>query len=515
VHGLTADDFLVYEDDSPVEVVNFYYAADGRWMGDTRSDAERRVDAIAPGAGATAIPESQRLHLILYVDNYHIHPLNRNRAFSRLRQFVKRTMKPGDEAMVATYDRSLHMRQPFTDSADRIGFTLLEVEEVTGYGAQRERDRQTAVQKIYESRNLHQALWEAKQFADVAQQAAVESLRGMREMISSLGGLPGRKMLVHVSDGLPMVPGQDLYQAVQQHFVDISALGEAVSRDLSRDYLNLVTAANTAGVSLYTIDSGGLRTKTGMSAENPTVNSAVAVSSAVDSVRARNLQDTLLMLADRTGGQAIINTNDIEEGLARFALDIDNYYSLGYRAPVRDEPGRYHRIEVELVDKRRGWHLRHREGYRDRPIGEQIADATNAHLVHGYESNPLGVEIELGAQQPSDDEGMVDVEIIVHVPMSELVFLPRPGFHEAQVRFYFGATDPEGATAELAEIPFELRIPDESIERARQDRLSRSIGATMRPGPHRVVVAVRDEIGQERSVVGRYVSVERPRRPRG
>ena len=38
-------------------------------------------------------------------------------------------------------------------------------------------------------------------------------------------------------------------------------------------------------------------------------------------------------MADRTGGQAIYNTNDVTAGLARVARDFDNYYSLGYRAP--------------------------------------------------------------------------------------------------------------------------------------------------------------------------------------
>ena len=41
-----------------------------------------------------------------------------------------------------------------------------------------------------------------------------------------------------------MVPGQDLYQAIQQRFADISSLGEAFSRDMSMDYTRLIGHAN-------------------------------------------------------------------------------------------------------------------------------------------------------------------------------------------------------------------------------------------------------------------------------
>ncbi|MDX1642981.1 MAG: VWA domain-containing protein [Thermoanaerobaculia bacterium] len=505
VTHLTRDDFLVFEDDRPVEVVNFYRVAGGRPDIDSLA-APQTVDTPLPEREIEPlIPESQRLHLVVYVDNYHLHALNRNRVFNRLRQFLQQTVSPGDEVMVATYDRSLHIRQPFTRDVQQVNRQLLELEKLTGFAAEREAERSRALARIYETQSHYEALWEAKQFAEHAHFGLQQALSGFEELLDSLAGLPGRKVLIHVSDGLPMVPGQDLYQAVQQRFADLSALGEAFSRDTSRTYMQLIAQANSSRIAIYTIDASGLQIHSGFGAEEPAVRSPFVVSTAVDAVRSSNLQDTLVMVADRTGGQSIINTNDVGDGLARFAVDLENYYSLGYRAPIENR-GRYHRIEVRLKDRQRGWKIRHREGYRDKSVSLEMSEAAEAFLAHGYETNPLEVSFAIEEQRAGKGD-TVDVSISVRVPIERLVLLPRPGFHEARLRIYFGAVDERGRKAPLRDLPFELRIPDDALERARRDSLVRVIDATMRPGPHKIVIGVRDEIGAVRSIVGRGLAV--------
>lgn len=509
VQGLTLDDFEVFEDGRPVELVNFYSFSEGRPASLPLPAEEKPSDPLAetpdPRADELLYPEHQRLHLIVYVDNLFIHPLNRNRVFERLRTFLSDTVKPGDEVMLASYDRSLHIRHPFTNDPHSLDRAIDELEKMIGYGEARERERAQAVQEIYESDSLHRAQFKASTFADNTYHEMNTSLDGLQEMLESLAGLPGRKMLIHVSDGLPAVPGQDLYQAVQQVFADQSALMESIGYDLSSRYTQLIAQANSNRVSIYTIDAAGLRTASGMGAENRAVRTPTGVSSAVDAVRTSNLQDTLITMADRTGGQAIFNTNDVSEGLKRFAQDFDNYYSLGYRAPTVNR-GRFHDIDVRLKNKQRGWRIRHREGYRDKPVEAQMEDAVAAFFVHGYETNPLEATIDLGPQTP-EPEGTYAVAIRVRIPIGKITLIPRPGFHEGLVRLYFSAVDHEGKKAPTEEMPLELRIPDESVEIAMQDEVTRIINLTMRPGPHKIVVGVRDELSEVRSVIGSYVLV--------
>ena len=524
VNGLTTADFEVFEDKRPVEVVNFYRVADG--LAEAAAPPTKAAPTDTPGTGTPGtgtaapavtemiaveqqVPESQRLHLVVYVDNFNIHPLNRNRVFSRLRSFLQDNVAKGDQVMLASYDRSLHIRQPFTSDPARVNQELFALENTTGYAAEREAERLDAVREIYEAQTLNRALSRASTFSNNRQFELRESLEGLTEMVDSLAGLPGRKMLLHVSDGLPMVPGQSLYQAVQQRFADISALGEAITRDESRNFMSLIARANSNRISFYTIDAGGLRTRSGFGAENRAASTPFVVSTAVDSAHTKNLRDTLLLMANRTGGQAVYNTNDVAEGLDRFARDFGNYYSLGYRAPS-ETLGRYHKIEVRLKEKRRGWRLRYREGYRDKSPDTQITDAMGSHLVHGYQSNPLGVSVELGQQIP-DEDGLVDVAIRVRVPLAKVTLLPRPGRHEGRLSVYLVVADENGRQSPRQELPLELRIPDESLEMALTDDVTRVINATMRPGDHRLVIAVRDEISEERSVVGRHVTVAKGR----
>lgn len=508
VNGLTIDDFEVLEDNRPVELLNFYAFANGRPTSLGEVVADTPVDPLLETKDEldeVAYPEEQRLNLIIYVDNLFIHPLNRNRVFDRLRGFLYDTLKPGDQVMVASYDRSLHIRHPFTTDIDNVSLALDETQKLTGYAQTRELERSEAIREIYESTSLHSALFKASAFADNTKHEADESIDGLREMLESLAGLPGRKMLVHVSDGLPAVPGQDLFQAVQQQYADQSALAEAMGYDLSQRYVHLIAEANSNRVSFYTIDAAGLRTQSGIGADTRAVNNPIGVNMAVDSIRTSNLQDTLINMADRTGGQAIFNTNDVSDGLGRITRDFNNYYSLGYRAPV-SKRGRYHDIEVKIPNKEKGWRIRHREGYRDKPLANQMEDAMNAYFVHGYQSNPLDASIDLGSQTRGDD-GHFDVAIRVRIPFRTITLVPRPGMHEAQLRLYFSAVDEKGSKAPVAEMPLELQIPDESLEVALQDELSRIINLTMKPGPHKVVVGVRDEISEVRSIIGRYVTV--------
>jgi VWFA-related protein len=527
VGDLTREDFLVTEDGKPVEVVNFYRVADGQPAAEfapavatpsEETPAEETPDEIPPPSlpprqtEEIVVPESQRLHLIVYVDNFNIHPLNRNRVFSRLRVFLRDTLSSGDEVMVASYERSLHIRQPFTSRTEAANAVLFDLEKMSGSAIERESERADALKEIYETNSLHTALFRAKQFSDNQLHEMGNALDALEEMLDSLAGLPGRKMLIHLSDGIPMVPGQDLYQAIQQRFADNTALGEAFTRDMSRRYTRLIARANSNRISFYTIDAGGLRTRSGMGAENPAVDNMTPTSFvAVDGMRTSNLQGTLKMMANRTGGQSILNTNDVTAGLQRVARDFGNYYSLGYRAPMAHR-GRYHKIEVRLKAPRKGWSVRHREGYRDKSPVAQMQDSINAFLIHDYTTNPLGVSIALGQQTPAAD-GRISVPVRVRIPLERIVLLPRGEIYEARLSIYFGATDEQGRDAPMQDLPLALRIPASSVEMARRDEVARVIEATMRPGPHKLVVGVRDEIGEQRSVVGQMLAVGSADRP--
>ena len=113
VTGLTKDDFRIFENGQEKPISNFY-EIDGKV-------AKPAVAAVpVPGAPTAPAPPKEEIgellkrRIILYIDNLSLAPFNRNRVFKQMKEFVKDVMRPGDEAMLATYNRSLKVRVPFT-----------------------------------------------------------------------------------------------------------------------------------------------------------------------------------------------------------------------------------------------------------------------------------------------------------------------------------------------------------------------------------------------------------------
>jgi hypothetical protein len=81
-----------------------------------------------------------------------------------------------------------------------------------------------------------------------------------------------------------------------------------------------------------------------------------------DSVRDRVLTRPLQLLADETGGRAILGTNALDRGLGELAADLASYYSLGVRPPEGFADGGDAAVEVRV--ERRGARARHRRTVR-------------------------------------------------------------------------------------------------------------------------------------------------------
>jgi len=61
--------------------------------------------------------------------------------------------------------------------------------------------------------------------------------------------------------------------------------------------------------------------------------------------------DALLTLADNTDGKAIVNTNDLNAGVARIVTDLSAYYLIGYYSTNAKQDGRLRQIKVTVKEK--------------------------------------------------------------------------------------------------------------------------------------------------------------------
>ena len=104
--------------------------------------------------------------------------------------------------------------------------------------------------------------------------------------------------------------------------------------------LQLVTdTANRANATIFTIDPRG-------------IVAAADVAENLNPTEWRNYvsksQDTLRVIADLTGGTAVVNQNDFDSALKKIDAEASDYYMLGYYAKGTDTSKRQHNIEIKV-----------------------------------------------------------------------------------------------------------------------------------------------------------------------
>lgn len=512
VPRLTKDDFEIFENNKPVEITNFYAVEGGKAV---PLEGEAVPAPAVPGGPVAAaqpqstIPEDQRLRLVIYIDNFNLQPFDRNRVMRELRAFLGAHLGRQDEAMLVTYDRELHVRNPFTSDASLIAARLVELEKISAQGVHSVSERRDALQKIQDSQSAAEAETYARTYAQSQSNDAEFTLDALKDIVNSMAGLPGRKAIVYVSDGLQMMVGQDVYYAVHAKYGEqTSSLTEATQYDMSRRFRELTAQANANRVTFYTIDAAGLRSfsSTDASVQGPGPTSPGSAQ-LIDSMQIQNLQATLQTLAEDTGGQVIMNTNSFTPGLERMARDFGSYYSLGYTPPHYGD-GRYYKIDVRLKKKNKDLKIRHREGYRDKSTESRMTDGTLAALKFTFEDNPLGITVEFGEMQPRDD-GFFLVPVIVRIPMGKLVLVPRETGNEAKLRLFVSAIDSKGNTSDVQQVPIPISIPKDKIAEAVNKQYVYTVTLLMRGGDQRVAVGVRDDIAAQESFLSRGLRVGR------
>ena len=502
VTGLGKDDFELLEDGRPVEISNFY-AVDDTPGSRSRVAALPVPRTAPPGAlpEEPEVPAEQKLHLVVYLDNVFMTPFNRNVVLREVDRFLTLNMRPGDEAMLVSFDRSLNIRQPFTTDSRLVSRALEGQLKMRAYGEQARTERRDLIKRIDSDQDPGAALADADFYAKSIHHDVEISLRALSELVGSLGGLPGRKALLLVSEGMPMTAGEDAFALVDLRFGRVSSAQLQANRyRVRRDYNQMVARANSNRVTFYTLDAVGGYTNTGLSAE---YGGPATSYSDIDFVYDASRQEPLELLAEGTGGLAAIATSNFGDALRRVARDLTTYYSLGY-SPTHADDGRYHDIDVRV--KKPGLTVRHRQGYRSKSAETKLNDGTVAALLYGASTNPLHVDLDFGRPEP-DGKGNYLVPVELKIPIARMTLLPQGQENQGRMRVALSVQDADGDTSPPTQQPFVVSIPDERMEQALTDYYTYTATLLMRSGPHLVAAGVSDEIGGDLSFLRQSVRV--------
>lgn len=504
VTDLSKDDFELYEDGREVEISNFY-AVDGARDERTALQVANLPVGDAPELEklpelqAATVPTDQMLHLIVYVDNLFITPFNRNTVMREVDRFLLEHTRPGDKVMLVTFDRSLNVRQPFTEDPRLVSRALEQQLTQRAFGEQAQTERADLISRIEQARSYQAALSHADFYAKSIHHDVEVSLRAMSDLVGSLAGLPGRKAMLLVSEGMPMTAGEDVFAMVDVRFGKASSAQLQANRyRVRRQFRQIVARANSNRVTFYTLDASGGYTHSGISAEHGQIDRSY---SEIDFIYDSSRQEPMMVLADGTGGQAAIGTANFAGALEKVAQDLTTYYSLGY-SPVHADDGRYHEIEVRV--KKKGLKVRHRQGYRSRTLETRLSDGTTAALLYGASVNPLRADIAFGTPE-ADGKGNYLLPVEVKIPIGEMTLLPTGQVHQARMRVAMAVQDRDGDTSPPSQEAFPVRVANDKVDQAKGDYFTYTAKLMMRSGLHQVAVGVTDEIGGTSSFLRRSV----------
>ena len=522
VTGLTAADFELLEDGRKVALSNFYAVEGGEIPGAAGAPSAAGEDPGAVGAADAPRVETRGLRLVILVDEANLSTRNRNALFHNLERYLRDELEPGDQVMLVRMKDSVETVHGFTDRPEDLLPALDRMAGDLGRFAQWEGERRRFLTQLrnaslpYPPRSedaaedrafdgaINTALklaGDARSLAERSSRRSRRAARALSELTDSLAGLAGRKAVLYLSDGLA-TRGDSLIQAwlakyeqwiltndVPYLMQEISAL-DSFGYDATRELRELVERATANRVAFYPISNAG-RGSSLASVEYRGAGSASDVASFA--VEARGRESALLELAAGTGGIAFTRTADVDGLLERLRRDFDTFYSLGYNSPA-SEDGELHEIEVKVRQQRKGLEVRHFEGFREKDPFARLRDLTLSALEYSVEDNPLEVRLAPG-EQVETGEDRYRVEVILRIPYRKLLLLPEGGYHIGRVSACVVARDDRGRTSPAARIELPIRVPNDRILQATTGTAAYPIQLEMRPGPQRLAVGVRDQLG--------------------
>jgi VWFA-related protein len=174
------------------------------------------------------------------------------------------------------------------------------------------------------------------------------SIKALGEIVASQENLPGRKMILWVSPGWPLLSGPGIV-------LDARQLDQAFSM-----IVGLSTQLRLAQATLYAISPLG--SGEGVGRSNYYEDFLKGVKKPGDStLGALSLQ----VLAAQSGGLVFYGSNDVSSLLQKCLEDARAYYVLSFVPPPADHRDEYHSLQIQ-VDKP-GLTARTRQGYYAQP----------------------------------------------------------------------------------------------------------------------------------------------------
>jgi VWFA-related protein len=189
------------------------------------------------------------------------------------------------------------------------------------------------------------------------------TLQALNSLARTLAGYPGRKNLIWVSETFPFdillnQIGRRSFQTESHYANDVARTGSLLSDAQVAVYP--VDPRGMSNNSIYSVGSDPNPTAGG-NVSGATLRGGMGASMNADSNNWLAARTTMNDLAEKTGGRAFYNRNDIDGAVLESIRDGSSYYTLGYYPDNKRWNSEFRNIHVKV--NRPGVKLHYRAGY--------------------------------------------------------------------------------------------------------------------------------------------------------
>jgi len=498
VHGLTKDDFEVFEDGKPQPISNF--AAYTTQPASTVLDSKTGVSLPATA------PKRQRRTIAVFIEAFRLPENKVAPIFTSLKHALQDVIAPGDAVLIASWNLRTVVRLDYTDDLATIDATLDKIakesaggvfDPLTTYQGQIEELQQwfTESAAAAAAHNLPVDAGAVEWATDTeAQSAALSERVHMREkaqainsLISTMSNDDGRKALIMVTRRFSHIAGGEYF------FVGGRSGLEGMleqQRNATYDIRDMIkNTANAHNVTIYALYPPGLEYSNISTAQLR--NHPAPYASGLENRILLNELDALKDLTDSTGGTTSWGTVNIVDDLPRLRDDFEDYYSLAYRVGARNDNRARH---VAVKTKNSAYVVRTRKEFMEKNDDGRVRDQVIASLFRDPAPGGIEVTATIGKAEQKEKHHFT-LPVSVRMPVNAFMTSQDGNASKGAFTVYIATGRYVGETSEITKHTIPFTVAD--VQQAKDGYFTYDFTLMSDFATNRLAIGVYDEVSHD------------------
>jgi len=507
ITDLKPEDFEILENGDKQEITNFSYIAVSP---DVSNETQNQVTVNSKQVKIPPVPtmlraDQVRRTIVLVVDDIGMTFASMASVRDALKKFVNEQMQDGDLVAIIRTSTGISVFQQFTSDKRMLRAAIEKIKWNAALGKiglfepfkPTTKDLLNGTVRSDGSVRETQGNEEDKEFERQQREMregmfAAGTLGALRYVVRGMNEMPGRKAIILFSDGLNIFEGD----------IGKRNSGAVMARQAMDD---LIETANRAGVVINTVDARGLQVPGMFTSEDDTTAQSLEQLEAIQQQRMTDFRDSqsgLSYLADRTGGRAFRNNNNLSRAVDRVLEDQNGYYLIAYQPDsdsFDEKKRRFNKLEVKV--RRDGAKVRYRSGFfgitderlnPTRQTPQTPQERMTAALFSPFGAN--GVSMRMTSLFANDAKEGNFVRAFLHIDGKTITFAEMPDGNKKLSFEVIGFTfDGSGKIADSFGKSYAITVKSENVQSVIENGLVYSMFVPIKKaGAYQLRVAVRD-----------------------